>query len=39
MKSLYQNFVLNHEAKQMQHDPKGVDEMGRQIVHLEKSIY
>lgn len=39
MKNLYQRYVLNQEVKQISHDPKGVEELNRQIVHLEKSIY
>jgi hypothetical protein len=31
--------VLNQEIKQIQHDPRGIEEMGRQVVHLEKSIF
>ena len=39
MKQLYQNFALNQEQKQQGHDPKGIEEMSRQMVHLEKSIH
>jgi chromosome segregation ATPase len=38
MKTLYQNYVIPQEVKQSGHDPRGVEEMGRQISHLEKSI-
>ena len=39
MKNIYQTYVLNQEIKQVQHDPKGIEEMSRQIVHLEKGIF
>lgn len=38
MQNLYQVYVKQNEVKQNQHDPKGVDEMSRQIGHLEKNI-
>lgn len=38
MQDLYQVYVKQNEIKQNQHDPKGVDEMSRQIGHLEKNI-
>lgn len=39
MQKLYQKYVRPEKIKQIHHDPKGVDEMNRQIVHLEKSIH
>lgn len=29
MKDLYQQYVLKQEIKQIQHDPRGVEDMGR----------
>ena len=39
MQDLYKTYVLESELKQGQQDPKSIDEMGRQIFHLEKSIF
>lgn len=38
MRTLYQKYVLETEVKQIHQDPKGVEEMNRQIQHLEKSL-
>ena len=38
MASLYEKYVENSGDKHPVYDPKGVDEMGRQLVHLEKSV-
>ena len=38
VRKLYHTYVLNQEAKKQDSDSKGVDEMNRQINHLEKSI-
>lgn len=39
MVSLYHKYVEKLEEKHIIQDPKGVEEMGRQIIHLEKSIH
>lgn len=36
---LYKKFVLDQKDQTLNNDPKGIDEMSRQINHLEKSIY
>lgn len=38
MASLYHKYIENSTQKHAAYDPKGVDEMSRQLVHLEKSI-
>ena len=39
MIQLYKKFVLDEKDTALSNDPKGIDEMSRQINHLEKSIY
>jgi hypothetical protein len=39
MVSLKHKYVDKIEENHTNQDPKGVEEMGRQIVHLEKSIH
>lgn len=39
MVGLYHKYVDKLDEKHLSQDPKGVEEMGRQILHLEKSIY
>lgn len=36
---LYKKFVLEEKDTPMSNDPKAIDEMSRQINHLEKSIF
>ena len=38
MAALYEKYVDGSGDKHPAYDPKGVDEMGRQLVHLEKSV-
>ena len=39
MQKLYQVYVCDAEKKQVPHDPNGVEDMRRNIHHLENSIY
>ena len=39
LKKMYQEYVQKENVTQSKHDPRGVDEMMRQIQYLEKSIH